>query len=184
MKNQGNFISELVFSLRVNTNEISKNPENFSITTLENYKVVFLYFLKFYFYFYQLIDIAVVDNVNNNIDKRFSIFYNLLNLKEVKRLFILIKAFEGEIINSVIDVHASCLWVEREIWDMFGIFFQNHPDLRRILTDYGFEGFPLRKDFPLMGFYELAYNSEKKNTAYYKIELFQDNREYTYKTSW
>ena len=102
-----------------------------------------------------LSEICAVDYINKK--KRFEIIYNLLSIRFNSRLKIKVSLNELQPINSIIEIYKSANWSEREIWDMFGIFFSNHPDLRRILTDYGFEGHPLRKDFPLSGFLEIFY---------------------------
>ena len=87
-------------------------------------------------------------------------------------------------VPSVIDIYVNANWWEREVWDLFGIYFENHPDLRRILTDYGFEGYPLRKDFPLYGFIEVRYDESKKQVVSEPIELTQEFRSFTFQTPW
>jgi NADH-quinone oxidoreductase subunit C len=91
---------------------------------------------------------------------------------------------EEAVVKSASSIYKSSLWLEREIWDMFGIFFSEHPDLRRILTDYGFEGFPLRKDFPLSGFNEVRYDDEVKRIIYEPIEITQEFRSFDFLSPW
>lgn len=127
-----------------------------------------------------LVDICVVDNPNKM--ERFEILYNLLSIKQNFRFYI--KTFTNLRTWSLTSLYTSANWLEREVWDMFGIFFINHPDLRRILTDYGFEGFPLRKDFPLTGYVELRYDDEKSNIVYEPLELAQEYRLFLFNSPW
>lgn len=129
-----------------------------------------------------LIGITATDNLNK--DKRFSIYYFLLSYKLNHRIILVLNISEKKIIDSSTFIYKGANWYEREIWDLFGIFFKNHPDLRRILTDYGFEGFPLRKDFPQSGFTEIRYDDEKKHVLYESLELTQEYRSFTYITPW
>lgn len=117
-------------------------------------------------------DICVVDYPENK--NRFELTYNILSVKYNFRIFL--KTYTSAYISSVSNIYSSSNWIERECWDMFGVFFINHPDLRRILTDYGFEGFPLRKDFPLTGYIEVRYDDEKSNIVYEPLELSQEYR--------
>ena len=125
-------------------------------------------------------DICIVDNPQNI--NRFELSYNLLSVKYNFRLFI--KTYTSAYINSISNLYASSNWIERECWDMFGVFFINHPDLRRILTDYGFDGFPLRKDFPLTGYIEVRYDDEKANIVYEPLELSQEYRLFNFTSPW
>jgi NADH:ubiquinone oxidoreductase subunit C len=97
-----------------------------------------------------------------------------------------IKTFSSELsfVESLTKVYKSANWLEREVWDLFGVFFSNHPDLRRILTDYGFEGFPLRKDFPLVGFVEVRYDDEKKSIVYEPLSFSQEYRTFAFNSPW
>ncbi len=115
---------------------------------------------------------------------RFSVVYDVLSLCFNFRLRF--KAFINEIqsINSVISVFVSANWWEREIWDFFGVYFKKHSDLRRILTDYGFEGYPMRKDFPLSGYIEIHYSENKKRIVLDRVQLTQDFRHFIFDTSW
>jgi NADH dehydrogenase (ubiquinone) Fe-S protein 3 len=115
---------------------------------------------------------------------RFSVVYDLLSLTYSSR--IRVKVFVNEItpVPSCVEIFVNANWWEREIWDMYGIYFDNHPDLRRILTDYGFEGYPMRKDFPLSGFVELRYNETKKRIVVEPVELTQEFRSFTFEIPW
>lgn len=116
--------------------------------------------------------------------KRFEVVYNLLSLEHNQRIRVKVHADAQTIIPSVIGVFNSASWYEREVWDMYGIYFGNHPDLRRILTDYVFEGFPLRKDFPLTGHTEVRYDLEKQQVVYEAIELTQEFRRFDFSSPW
>src|SRR6185312_10217588 len=107
-------------------------------------------------------DMTAVDNLMNYKQFRFYIIYQFLSLVYNRRLTLKIPIKEYQAVSSLNKLYNCSNWLEREIWDLFGIFFTNHPDLRRILTDYGFQGFPLRKDFPVYGFFELRYDNELK----------------------
>jgi len=115
---------------------------------------------------------------------RFCVVYDLLSLSQNARLRL--KVFTAEIISikSIISVYINANWWEREVWDFFGVFFNDHNDLRRILTDYGFDYFPMRRDFPLMGFVETRYNDLKKRVVYEKIQLTQNYRVFTHESAW
>ena len=132
--------------------------------------------------FEMLLDITAVDYPQR--PKRFELIYNLLSLK--KRLRIRVKIFlnDNEIVPSISKLYKSACWYEREVWDMYGISFSHNNDLRRILTDYGFEGHPLRKDFPLTGFVELRYDETKKKVIYSKVKLTQDYRNFDFLSPW
>ncbi len=115
---------------------------------------------------------------------RFAVVYDLLSIKFNSRIRVKVFSNETTSIASSIPVYVNANWWEREVWDMFGIYFQNHPDLRRILTDYGFEGYPLRKDFPLSGYVEVCYDSVKKRVSVEGLELSQEFRSFSYDTPW
>jgi len=121
-------------------------------------------------------------SLNNNY--RFSIVYDILSLKFNTRLRVKIFLNELSTVLSSTHVFINSNWWEREIWDMFGIWFDNHPDLRRILTDYGFDGFPLRKDFPLIGYSEILYDFNKKRIISKPCELSKDFRFFFFENSW
>ncbi|XWO13435.1 NADH-quinone oxidoreductase chain C [Candidatus Hepatincola sp. Pdp] len=142
----------------------------------------FLEKLKITYGFQQLIDIIGVDYPAKV--ERFEVIYNLLNLSS--NLRVMVKTFVGEqdYLESCSKLYTNSDWLEREIWDMFGIYFKNHKDLRRILTDFGFEGHPLRKDFPLVGFSEIYFDEISKNVAYKPVELDAEYRDYDYQNPW
>jgi len=120
-------------------------------------------------------------------DQQYQVNYLLLNLIENRRIILRVFApqFNGVgVTNSLVTLFAGSNWVEREMWDLFGIFFNGHPDLRRILTDYGFEGFPLRKDFPINGYYELRFNFVKAGLVYQPLKLTQDFRKFNFQSPW
>ena len=135
-----------------------------------------------YMKFKQLIDITVVDYPENS--KRFKIVY--LFLSQEFNLRILLNYFinENELINSLSRIFPSSNWMEREIFDMYGVKFKDHPDLRRILTDYGFEGHPLRKDFPLTGNNEVRYSEKEKKVIYETVKLEQNYRNFDFESPW
>jgi NADH dehydrogenase (ubiquinone) Fe-S protein 3 len=115
---------------------------------------------------------------------RFSVVYDLLSLNYNTRLKVKLFVNEVTTVPSVINVFINANWWEREIWDLYGIYFYNHTDLRRILTDYGFEGNPMKKDFPLSGFSELRYDDSKKRIVAEPLELTQEFRSFTFETPW
>ena len=132
--------------------------------------------------FKQLIDIAGVDYPEN--DKRFELIYLFLSHEKNTRIKLLIKFEVNQIINSITKIFPSANWMEREVFDMYGIKFKNHPDLRRILTDYGFKGHPLRKDFPLTGFNEVRYSEKDKKVIYEPVKLEQNYRNFDFESPW
>jgi NADH/F420H2 dehydrogenase subunit C len=129
-----------------------------------------------------LIDILVVDHPSRK--KRFSLIYCLLSTKYNARVRVKVYIDELTFVNSITNIYKSSCWMEREVWDMNGIFFENHPDLRRILTDYGFEGYPLRKDFPLSGYTEVRYDDSQKRVISENLEMSQEYRVFNFKSSW
>ena len=132
--------------------------------------------------FKQLIDIAGVDYPEN--EKRFELIYLFLSHENNTRIKLLIKFEINQIINSITKIFPSANWMEREVFDMYGIKFKNHPDLRRILTDYGFKGHPLRKDFPLTGFNEVRYSEKDKKVIYEPVKLEQNYRNFDFESPW
>ncbi len=132
--------------------------------------------------FKQLIDITAVDYIERT--ERFELVYLLLSLSNNLRLKIKVNISEADIVDSLSDVYTNSDWLEREVYDMFGIYFKDHKDLRRILTDFGFEGSPLRKDFPLTGFVEVEFNEEYQKVMYKPVELTQAYRDYSYNNPW
>jgi len=132
--------------------------------------------------FRQLIDITAVDYPEN--EKRFKLVYLLLSHEFNQRIHLDYDIGEKEIASSIISLFPSANWMEREVFDMYGINFKNHPDLRRILTDYGFEGHPLRKDFPLTGHNEVRYSEDEKKVIYEPVKLEQNYRNFDYESPW
>ena len=132
--------------------------------------------------FRQLIDITAVDYPQS--EKRFKIVYLLLSLENNLRIIVNTSIDEKEIVPSITKIFPSANWMEREVFDMYGISFKDHPDLRRILTDYGFEGFPLRKDFPLTGHTEVRYSEEKKKVISEPVKLDQKYRDFDFESPW
>ena len=129
-----------------------------------------------------LVDVCGVDYPER--EQRFEVVYNLLSLEQNQRIRVKAYVGEDETIPSVVGVYSSANWWEREAWDLYGIFFSEHPDLRRILTDYGFEGHPLRKDFPLTGFVELRYDEAQKRVVYEPVKLTQEFRSFDFMSPW
>ena len=132
--------------------------------------------------FRQLIDITAVDYPS--IDRRFKMVYLLLSHETNSRIVINYNIKEGEIVSSLTSIFPSANWMEREVFDMYGIEFKNHPDLRRILTDYNFKGHPLRKDFPLTGHNEVRYSEDEKKVVYEPVKLEQNYRNFDYESPW
>jgi NADH-quinone oxidoreductase subunit C len=132
--------------------------------------------------FRQLIDIAGVDYPEE--EKRFKLVYLLLSHEKNTRVKISINLELGTKIPSITKIFPSANWMEREVFDMYGVEFIDHPDLRRILTDYNFEGYPLRKDFPLTGFNEVRYSESEKKVVYEKVKLEQNYRDFDFESPW
>ena len=132
--------------------------------------------------FRQLIDITVVDYPEKS--QRFELVYLFLSHENNLRIKVLIKFQINQTINSLTKIYPSANWMEREVFDMYGIKFKNHPDLRRILTDYGFKGHPLRKDFPLTGFNEVRYSEKEKKVIYEPVKLEQNYRNFDFESPW
>ena len=132
--------------------------------------------------FDQLIDITAIDYPDSI--PRFEVVYILLSSVSRKRLIVKIRVNEGDLVKSSTGIFKSANWSEREIWDMFGIFFSGHPDLRRLLTDYGFEGHPLRKDFPLTGRVQVKYDPEQSRVVYEPVNLIQEYRDFDFLSPW
>ncbi len=132
--------------------------------------------------FTQLIDLCGVDYPQRVF--RFDVVYHLLSMTRNQRIRVKLQADEHTHVPSVVDLFATANWFEREAFDMYGIIFSNHPDLRRILTDYGFEGYPLRKDFPLTGHVELRYDNDKRQVVYEPVSLVQEFRQFDFESPW
>ena len=132
--------------------------------------------------FSQLTDLTAVDYPDRL--QRFELVYQLLSIENNKRVRIICSINDGQIVPSVTGIYKSAEWPEREVWDMYGLFFSDHPDLRRLLTDYGFEGHPLRKDFPLTGYVEVRYDDIEKRVAYQPVQLSQEYRDFDFLSPW
>lgn len=132
--------------------------------------------------FEQLMDITAADYPDR--EERFEVVYILLSLKRNQRVKVKVATDEDTPVASAISVYSAANWYERETWDMYGVFFDGHPDLRRILTDYGFEGHPFRKDFPLTGYVEVRYDEDQKRVVYEPVKLTQDFRSFDFLSPW
>jgi NADH-quinone oxidoreductase subunit C len=132
--------------------------------------------------FKELIDLCGVDYPER--EPRFDVVYHLLSLRHNQRIRVKVQTDEATPVPSVVSVFSTAGWFEREAWDMYGILFADHPDLRRLLTDYGFEGHPLRKDFPLTGYVELRYDDEQKRVVYEPVRMRQDFRTFDFLSPW
>jgi NADH-quinone oxidoreductase subunit C len=169
------------------TSKIKKSIIDFDellIETTEDDLIQVILFLKSHdsLKFRQLIDIAGVDYPQE--EKRFKLIYLLLSHEMNKRIKVSINFEIGKQIPTVTKVYPSANWMEREVFDMYGITFVNHPDLRRILTDYNFDGHPLRKDFPLTGFNEVRYSEKEKKVIYEPVKLEQNYRDFDFESPW
>ena len=134
------------------------------------------------FAFDQLTDLTAVDYPNRPY--RFELVYQLLSITHNRRMRVLVALPEGAVAPSVLSLFNAANWAEREVWDMFGIFFAGHPDLRRLLTDYGFEGHPLRKDFPTTGYVEVRYDDTQRRVVYEPVHLTQEYRDFDFLSPW
>jgi len=129
-----------------------------------------------------LVDLCGVD-YPDRVD-RLEVVYNLLSLVHNQRVRVKVRLDENEVVPSVTGVYRAAGWFEREAWDLYGIMFSDHPDLRRLLTDYGFEGHPMRKDFPLTGYVEVRYDDEQKRVVYEPVQLTQEFRRFDFMSPW
>ncbi|MCT8161173.1 NADH-quinone oxidoreductase subunit C [Pseudoruegeria sp. SHC-113] len=132
--------------------------------------------------FSSLVDITAVDYPSR--EKRFDVVYHFLSMYTNQRIRVRVQVREQDMVPSITDVHPSANWFEREVFDMFGILFSGHPDLRRILTDYGFRGYPLRKDFPTTGYTEVRYDEAEKRVVYEPVSLTQEYRQFDFMSPW
>ncbi len=132
--------------------------------------------------FSTLIDITAVDHPER--EARFDVVYHFLSMYQNQRIRLKMAVREDDLVPSIVGVHPSANWFEREVFDMFGIIFSGHPDLRRILTDYGFLGYPLRKDFPTTGYTEVRYDEEQKRVVYEPVSLVQEYRQFDFMSPW
>lgn len=132
--------------------------------------------------FSTLVDITAVDYPSRA--KRFDVVYHFLSMYQNHRVRLRVSIREEDMVPSIIEIHPSANWFEREVFDMFGILFTGHPDLRRILTDYGFRGHPLRKDFPTTGYTEVRYDEVEKRVVYEPVSLVQEYRQFDFMSPW
>ena len=132
--------------------------------------------------FSTLVDITAVDYPAR--EKRFDMVYHLLSMYQNHRIRVKCAVRDEAIVPSIVGIHPSANWFEREVFDMYGILFSNHPDLRRLLTDYGFQGHPLRKDFPTTGYVELRYDEVAKRVVYEPVQLVQEYRQFDFMSPW
>ena len=132
--------------------------------------------------FSTLVDITGVDHPER--EARFDVVYHFLSMYQNQRIRLKLGVREDDMVPSIVSVHPSANWFEREVFDMFGILFSGHPDLRRILTDYGFRGFPLRKDFPTTGYTEVRYDEAEKRVVYEPVSLVQEYRQFDFMSPW
>jgi len=167
---------------KINTSEIKHNQIYLEIDSEDLIDVVLFVKTNKDTKFRQLIDITVVDYPERS--KRFKIVYLFLSHEFNQRMILSYDIGENEVITSLTTIFPSANWMEREVFDMYGVNFKNHPDLRRILTDYGFEGHPLRKDFPLTGHTEVRYSEGQKKVISEPVKLEQNYRNFDYESPW
>lgn len=179
---QADYISQNFADIKVN---LPIQHDNLIIYVAKEKIVDFLTFLRDdkELSFKILLDVFGADMLGIR-NPRFEVIYNLLSLKLNNRITIKVALDENEKVATVCDVFSTANWFEREVFDMYGIKFANHPDLRRILTDYGFEGHPLRKDFPLTGYKEVHYDEDAKKVVYSDVNLNQEFREFDFEMPW
>ena len=167
---------------KINTSEIKHNQIYLEIDSEDLIDVILFVKTNKDTKFKQLIDITVVDYPERA--KRFKIVYLFLSHEFNQRMILSYDISENEVISSLTSIFPSANWMEREVFDMYGVNFKNHPDLRRILTDYGFEGHPLRKDFPLTGHTEVRYSEGQKKVISEPVKLEQNYRNFDYESPW
>ena len=167
---------------KINSSEIKHNQLYLEIDSEDLIDVVLFVKTNKDTKFRQLIDITVVDYPERS--KRFKIVYLFLSHEFNQRMILSYDISENEVISSLTSIFPSANWMEREVFDMYGVNFKDHPDLRRILTDYGFEGHPLRKDFPLTGHSEVRYNEDQKKVISEPVKLEQNYRNFDYESPW
>ena len=167
---------------KINSSRVKHNQIYLSIDSNDIIDVILFMKTNENTKFRQLIDITAVDFPEK--EQRFRIVYLLLSHEFNTRVVIEFDVSEGEKVPSLTKIFPSANWMEREVFDMYGIDFKDHPDLRRILTDYGFEGYPLRKDFPITGHNEVRYSEESKKVIYEPVKLEQNYRNFDYESPW
>ena len=167
---------------KIKKSSISNNELQINLELINLYSTILFLKTDAKCKFKQLIDIVAVDYPSE--EKRFKIYYLLLSHENNLRIKILVTLNIDEKVPSLTKIFPSSNWMEREVFDMYGIKFKNHPDLRRILTDYGFKGHPLRKDFPLTGFNEVRYSEKEKKVIYEPVKLEQNYRNFDFESPW
>jgi len=174
----------IVGALENETNDYEVTFGQLTVTARADKIVTILTFLRDEgnFKFVQLTDICGVDYPERTL--RFDVVYHLLSLKHNIRVRIKVQADDEVPVPSVVGVYPCANWYEREVWDMYGVMFDGHPDLRRLLTDYGFQGHPQRKDFPLSGYVELRYSEEERRGVYEPVQLQQEFRNFDFMSPW
>ena len=179
-----NFVQSLLYTTPKWIQYSVYNKDEIAFFVFPEFIIPFLFYLKNHVntQFKMLIDITAVDYPSRIL--RFQVVYNLLSISYNARIKIKTCVDEISLLSSVTTLYSSANWWEREVWDMFGIFFSNHPDLRRILTDYGFQGHPLRKDFPLSGFVEVRYDDSEKRVITEPVEITQEFRYFDFSSPW
>ena len=178
------FVHSLILSVPQWISQATLQKNEMSVSIHPQYLLPFFTFLKNHTQtqYKVLIDVTAVDYPSR--EQRFEVVYNLLSLQYNARIRIKTCIDEITPVDSLVEIYPSANWYERETWDMFGIFFSKHPDLRRILTDYNFEGYPLRKDFPLTGYTELRYDQDQKKIVYEPVKLTQEFRNFDFEMPW
>ena len=176
------YCDQLKTSLSLSLTEVSAKGWDLRAHTTASNLVGVLFFIKSSTssLFNSLSDIAASDFPDKA--ERFELSYNLLSTKYGSRLLLKLTVGEGDVVPSITTLFPGANWMEREAWDLLGVFFNGHPDLRRILTDYGFEGHPLRKDFPLTGYLEARYDVARARIVYEPVELAQEYRDFSFKS--
>jgi NADH/F420H2 dehydrogenase subunit C len=179
-----NFLKTISLSVPLLIEKAIISKSDICIYTKPEHLIKLMRFLKYSTntQFKQLLEITAVDFPDKG--KRFEVVYMLLSIRFNTRLIVKVCVNEVTSVPSIVDIFPSAGWAERESWDMFGIFFAGNPDLRRILTDYGFEGYPLRKDFPLSGYVEVRYDSAKKRVVCEPLEMTQEFRIFDFTSPW
>ena len=182
--NLANYLIKIAPSFIDKNIQINIKENILIINTTKEALLNLLLFLKNnqFLQFKTLVSITAVDYPKKK--NRFEINYFLLSYKLNTRIIIKLETNDTTPVPSITSIYKGANWYEREVWDLFGVFFSNHPDLRRILTDYGFEGFPFRKDFPQTGFVEVRYDDEKKYVTYESLELTQEFRSFDFVNPW
>jgi len=167
---------------KIKNSKINHSQLYLSIDTEDLLEVVLFLKTNIDFKFQQLIDLTAADYPEKK--KRFKMIYLFLSHKNNQRIVLDFFINENEMVQSITSIYPSANWMEREVFDMYGVKFKDHPDLRRILTDYNFEGHPLRKDFPLTGHTEVRYSEESKKVIYEPVKLEQNYRNFDYQSPW